>query len=107
YYDAVRKMRLVAPEYGADNKTAADASVYDTPVAAFGATRQAPLDLLFYTGKQFPRSYRGGAFIVFHGTNGPKIPGGHGGYRIAFMPLDRNGDAGAPVTFADGFAGPT
>jgi glucose/arabinose dehydrogenase len=107
YYDSVRKTRLTGPEYGGDNHTAADASVYDTPVAAFAPKREAPVDLVFYSGTQFPRSYRGGAFIAMHGTNGPKIPGGHGGYRVAFMPLDRNGDAGVPVTFADGFAGPS
>lgn len=107
YYDAVRRMRLTGPEYGGDNKTPADASIYDTPVAAFAPKREAPVDLVFYDGKQFPRQYRGGAFIAMHGANGPRISGGHGGYRVAFVPLDRNGDAGQPVTFADGFAGPT
>jgi glucose/arabinose dehydrogenase len=107
YYDAVRKMRLTGPEYGGDNKTPADASVYDTPVVAFAPKRVAPLDLVFDNGTQFPRKYRGGAFIAMHGTNGPKIPGGHGGYDVVFVQIDRNGDAKAPEVFADGFAGPT
>jgi glucose/arabinose dehydrogenase len=107
YYDAVRKMRLTGPEYGGDNKTPADASVYDTPVAAFAPKRAAPLDLVFYNSAKFPAKYRGGAFIAMHGTNGPKIPGGHGGYDIMFVQIDRNGDAKAPEVFADGFAGPS
>jgi glucose/arabinose dehydrogenase len=107
YYDAVRKIRLIGPEYGGDNKTGADGSVYDAPAVAFAPKREAPLDLVFYNGRQFPRSYRGGAFIAMHGVNGPKISGGRGGYRVVFVSLDRNGKVGAPVTFADGFAGPT
>ncbi len=107
YYDAVRHMRLTGPEYGGDNKTAADASIYDTPVVAFAPKREAPLDLVFYNASQFPAKYRGGAFIAMHGTNGPQIPGGHGGYNVVFVKIDRNGDASAPEVFADGFAGPT
>jgi len=107
YYDEVRHMRLTGPEYGGDNKTAADASVYDTPVVGFAPKRVAPLDLVFYNASQFPAKYRGGAFIATHGTNGPKIPGGHGGYNVIFVKIDRNGDASAPEVFADGFAGPT
>ena len=107
YWDAVRKVRLTGPEYGGDNKTAADASIYDTPVAGFAPKRVAPLDLVIYNGTQFPRQYRGGAFIATHGTNGPQIPGGHGGYNVIFVAIDRNGDTKAPVVFADGFAGPT
>jgi len=107
YYDAVRHMRLTGPEYGGDNKTVADASMYDTPVVAFAPKRVAPLDLIFYNASQFPAKYRGGAFIAMHGTNGPQIPGGHGGYNVVFVGIDRNGDAKAPEVFADGFAGPT
>ncbi|HWY63102.1 MAG TPA: PQQ-dependent sugar dehydrogenase [Rhizomicrobium sp.] len=107
YYDAVRKMRLTGPEYGGDNKTPADASVYDTPVAAFAPKRVAPLEVVFNNGTQFPRKYRGGAFIATHGTNGPQIPGGHGGYSVIFVGIDRNGDVKVPEVFADGFAGPT
>ena len=107
YYDAVRHVRLTGPEYGGDNKTPADASIYDTPVVAFAPKRVAPLDLVFYNGTKFPAKYRGGAFIANHGTNGPQIPGGHGGYNVMFVQIDRNGDAKAPEVFADGFAGPS
>src|SRR5207302_103327 len=83
-----------------DNKTAADASVYDTPVLSFAPKRVAPLDLVFYNAAQFPGKYRGGAFIAMHGTNGPQIPGGHGGYNVVFVQIDRNGDVKAPEVFA-------
>ena len=56
------------------------------------------MDLLFYSGSTFPRSYRGGAFIVLHGTQNKY------GYNVVFVPFDRNGKSGAPTVFADGFA---
>jgi glucose/arabinose dehydrogenase len=28
----------------------------------------APVDVMFYEGKQFPAKYQGGAFIAFHGS---------------------------------------
>jgi len=98
YYDGVRNVRLVSPEYGGDGKTPAAAGTYSTPVLTFHSRRAAPLDLLFYSGSTFPASYRGGAFIVLHGT------GNKSGYNIVFVPFDRNGKAGAPTVFADGFA---
>ena len=57
YYDGVKKVRLVSPEYGGDGKTAAPAGQYDTPVATFQSARAVPLDMVFYTGKAFPASY--------------------------------------------------
>lgn len=99
YYDGAKKVRLVAPEYGGDGKTPAPAGTYSTPVLTFQGRRAAPLDLVFYTGKQFPTSYRNGAFIVLHGT------GNKSGYDVVFVPFNNNGKAGAPVVFADGFAG--
>ncbi len=105
YYDGVRKIRLVAPEYGGDNKSAAPAGQYATPVATFQSTRSSPLDLAFYTGKAFPPAYRGGAFITRHGSAGPKP--NNKGYDVVFIPFDKNGVAGAEQEFATGFAGPT
>ena len=105
YYDGVRNVRLVAPEYGGDGKTVASGS-YSTPVVTFQSGRAAPLDLVFYTGDTFPAVYRGGAFIVLHGGGGAQLPGGHNGYDVVFVPFDRSGKAGATMIFADGFAGP-
>jgi glucose/arabinose dehydrogenase len=106
YYDGARKIRLTAPEYGGDGKTIVQTGVYDTPVLAFPG-HSAPLDMVFYTGDQFPTAYRGGAFVAMHGGEGPATPGGHNGYDIVFVPFARPGRPGSPVVFADGFAGPT
>ncbi len=105
YYDGVRKVRLVAPEYGGDNKTVAPAGQYDAPVATFQSSRVSPLDMAFYTGKAFPASYRGGAFITRHGASAPR-PNGQSGYDVVFIPFDKNGVAGPAQEFAGNFAGP-
>jgi glucose/arabinose dehydrogenase len=106
YWDGVRKIRLTAPEYGGDGKTAVTDGKYAAPVAAFAPLRPAALDMAFYGGTQFPRLYRGGAFIAMHGggADGGILPGGHGGYNVMFVPFTGN-KAGAPTVFADGFAG--
>ena len=65
----------------------------------FQSRRAAPLDLLFYSGRSFPATYRNGAFIVLHGT------GNKSGYNVVFVPFDKNGKADVPQVFADGFAG--
>ena len=98
YYDGARKLRLVSPEYGGDGKKLAPSGLYSTPVVTFYSRRAAPLDLLFYSGTTFPATYRGGAFIVLHGT------GNVTGYNVVFVPFDRKGKAGEPTVFADGFA---
>jgi glucose/arabinose dehydrogenase len=60
YYDGVRKLRLISPEYGGDGKTSPVDGNYATPVAAFFKHRRpAVLDLAFYSGKQFLSMYRG------------------------------------------------
>jgi glucose/arabinose dehydrogenase len=105
YYDGVRNIRLVAPEYGGDNKTAAQGDLYSRPAALLPG-HSSPLDMVFYNGTQFPRLYRGGAFVAFHGGQGPDNAKGHNGYNITFLPFDRRGKAGTPQLFADGFAGP-
>ena len=98
YYDGVRKVRLVAPEYGGDGKTAAQTGLYSTPVLTFQSPRAAPVDLVFYSGDKFPAAYRGGAFVVLHGTRSKN------GYDVVFLPINKNGKAGSPAVFADGFA---
>ncbi|HYL37098.1 MAG TPA: PQQ-dependent sugar dehydrogenase [Bryobacteraceae bacterium] len=98
YYDGVRNVRLTAPEYGGDGKTAAQAGVYSTPVLTFQAPRAAPVDLVFYSGDKFPESYHGGAFVVLHGTRNKN------GYDVVFVPFSKDGKTGSPTVFADGFA---
>jgi glucose/arabinose dehydrogenase len=98
YYDGERNLRLISPEYGGDGKKLAPSGIYSDPVLTFHDRRAAPLDLLFYSGKSFPPSYRGGAFVVLHGT------GNTTGYNVVFVPFDHHGKAGPPTVFADGFA---
>jgi glucose/arabinose dehydrogenase len=105
YFDNARGRRLQAPEYGEGVKEAPDKK-YATPVLRLPA-HAAPLDLLFYQGRQFPARYRGGAFLALHGAVGPDAPEGRNGYSVMFAPFARNGRAGKPTVFADGFAGPT
>jgi len=97
YYDGVRKMRLIAPEYGGDAKTSPKDHTYSTPVLTFQSRRPAPVDLMFYTGNRFPAAYRNGAFVALHGT------ANRTGYNVSFVPFN-NGTPGTPVVFADGFA---
>jgi glucose/arabinose dehydrogenase len=98
YFDGAKNVRLISPEYGGDGKQTAPAGQYSTPALTFHSRRAAPVDLLFYAGTAFPRPYRGGAFIVLHGTQNKF------GYNVVFVPFDRTGKAGSPTVFADGFA---
>lgn len=54
---------VLDPEFGA-GKVCTD---YTPPAAKLGA-HVAPLGMRFYTGSQFPQSWRGGAFIALHGS---------------------------------------
>ncbi|HKX65359.1 MAG TPA: PQQ-dependent sugar dehydrogenase [Rhizomicrobium sp.] len=106
YWDANRKIRLTAPEYGGDGKTPVTDSKYAKPVAVFFPLRPATLDMTFYNGTKFPAKYRNGAFLAMHGGNDPEpVAGGRNGYNVMFVPFS-GGRAGKPVAFAEGFAGP-
>jgi glucose/arabinose dehydrogenase len=60
----------------------------------------APLEFAFYTGKQFPEQYRGGAFVAEHGSWNRAS---RAGYQVAFVGF-QNGKASAdPVPFLTGF----
>jgi len=103
YYDHIRKVKLLAPEYGG-NKTAtgrcADAK---GPIMAFPG-HTAPNDLLFYTGDMFPAKYKDGAFIAFHGSWN-RAPLEQEGYYVCFVPFRNGLPSGDYEIFADGFAG--
>jgi glucose/arabinose dehydrogenase len=59
----------------------------------------APLQFAFYTGKQFPESYRGGAFIAEHGSwNRAR----RSGYQIAFVAFKDGKPSADPVPFMTG-----
>lgn len=60
----------------------------------------AVLDFIFYTGKQFPKEYQGGAFLAYHGSwNRSKRLG----YMVAFVPFKDGKPAGQPRDFLTGF----
>lgn len=104
YYDQRKGQRMVAPEYGGDGKTVDKSGQYENPIAAFPG-HWGPNDLIFYTGKQFPKTYQGGAFVAFVG-GWNRAPYPQEGYQVAFVPFDKQGlPTGAAVTFVDNFAG--
>lgn len=99
YYDQFQKKKILAPEYGGNGKIAGDKKFQD-PVVAFPA-HLAPNDLLFYTGNMFPKRYKNGAFIVFHGQS-PQLKKG---YLVAFVPFQNGKPSGDWEIFADNFTG--
>ncbi|KQU26330.1 sorbosone dehydrogenase [Methylobacterium sp. Leaf94] len=60
----------------------------------------ADLGMTFYNGRQFPDSYKGGIFTAEHGSWNRTQPLGA---RIMFVPIDKEGKAGAPKPFAEGW----
>jgi glucose/arabinose dehydrogenase len=62
------------------------------PDVSLGA-HSAVIDWEFYTGKQFPAAYRGGAFFAFHGSSNREK---RTGYSVVFMPF-KNGKPAGPV----------
>jgi glucose/arabinose dehydrogenase len=110
YFDAVFQHRKVlAPEYGGDGEKVQgpqgiDCASYNQPLVTFGA-HWAPNGMHFYDGKQFPRHYRNGAFVAFHGGF-DRAPLPNEGFKVMFVPMDKAGRrVGAAEVFADNFAG--
>jgi glucose/arabinose dehydrogenase len=60
----------------------------------------ADLGMMFYTGRQFPRKYRGGIFSAQHGSWNRTNPVGA---RVMFTPVLEDGSAGETVAFAEGW----
>jgi glucose/arabinose dehydrogenase len=103
YFDHIQGKRLVGPEYGGDGHIEAEEGLYREPIATFPG-HWAPNDLMFYTGRQLPAHFRGGAFIVFHGSWN-RAPEPQDGYKIVFVPFDGAMPSGDWEVFADGFKG--
>ena len=59
----------------------------------------APIQFAFYTGKQFPESYRGGAFVAEHGSWNRSI---RAGYQVAFVAFKDGKPFADPVPFLTG-----
>lgn len=103
YFDLTLNKLVLAPEYGGDGKSIGLCAEKREPVAVFPA-HWAPNDLLIYQGQQFPKPYRDGAFIAFHGSWN-RTPFPQGGYNVVFQPLADDKPSGKFIIFADGFAG--
>lgn len=60
----------------------------------------AVLDVLFYTGNQFPKEYQGGAFLAFHGSwnRAQRV-----GYSVNFIPFKNGKPEEGPRNFLTGF----
>ena len=106
YWSNDSNARVLAPEYGGDGEQVGERCAgKKAPVAVFPG-HWAPMDVLFYTGSQFPERYRNGAFIAFHGSWN-RAPRPQAGYNVVFQPLDGESPDGRYEVFADGFAGET
>ena len=109
FNDITEHRKVLAPEYGGDGTLTSgsqgiNCSSYYQPLATFGA-HWAPNGLHFYSGKQFPQRYRGGAFVAFHGGF-DRAPLPNEGFNVMFVPMGANGSpSGSAEIFADGFAG--
>jgi glucose/arabinose dehydrogenase len=103
FFDYLQKKLVLNPEYGGDGHEVGRCAQFTSPIAAFPA-HWAPVDLMFYSGRQFPKKYQGGAFIAFHGSwNRAPMP--QDGYNVTFQPFVNGKPTGAFEVFATGFAG--
>lgn len=60
----------------------------------------APMGMTFYTGAQFPRRYRNGAFVALHGSiNRLDLVG----YSVVWIPFEDGRPSGPPQDFLTGF----
>jgi glucose/arabinose dehydrogenase/mono/diheme cytochrome c family protein len=103
YFDPFVSKLILAPEYGGDGKKAGVCATKTAPVAAFPA-HWGPNGMARYDRTQFPKRYREGVFIAFHGS-WDRAPYAQGGYNVVFQPLSGERASGQCEIFADGFAG--
>ena len=105
YHDASLDEKVLAPEYGGDGEEVGRCEAVMEPDAIYPA-HWAPLSIHFYRGDMFPRDYRGGAFIAFHGNRfDPEADRDLPGYSVEFQPFDGARPDGEFRRFADDFAG--
>jgi len=103
YFDWKKRTKFLNPEYGGTGDTMGRCKGVDYPLMGFPG-HWAPNALEFYQGDQFPVSYKGGAFIAFHGSWN-RAPFPQQGYRVVFVPFSGNEPISGYQSFATGFAG--
>jgi glucose/arabinose dehydrogenase len=103
YYDPRQRKHVLAPEYDGDGGKAQGVCAQKKQPALSFPAHWAPNGMAFYSGSTFPAKYRGGAFVVFHGSHdrAPK----QAGFLVAFVPFETAKPAGRYEEFATGFAG--
>ena len=84
------------PEVGSEGK---EASFYTAPEAKLGA-HTAPLGLRFYTGDQFPASYKNQLFIAKHGSWNRSTKSG---YEVVLARLDAMGKVSSQEIMVSGW----
>jgi glucose/arabinose dehydrogenase len=84
------------PEVGSEGK---EASFYTAPEAKLGA-HTAPLGLRFYTGDQFPASYKNQLFIAKHGSWNRSTKSG---YEVVLARMDSTGTVTNQEIFVTGW----
>lgn len=101
YFDQLKGVKVLGPEYGGDGEVVGRCAEYDPPLIGFPG-HFAPNGLMFYRGDQFPKHYRNGAFIAFHGST-IRNPYPQGGYFVGFVPFENGKPSGDWEVFANGF----
>jgi glucose/arabinose dehydrogenase/mono/diheme cytochrome c family protein len=101
YYDPFLSKLVLAPEYGGDGVRQGRCADKIGPIAVFPA-HWAPNDMVLYQAGLFPRRYRNGALIAFHGSWN-RAPYSQGGYNVVFQALEGEKAVGGCEIFATGF----
>jgi glucose/arabinose dehydrogenase len=87
------------PQPGFANRAPDKVKASRVPDLLFEAHSSA-MDLVFYTGEQFPAQYRGGAFVTLKGSWNRSEPTG---YKVVFVPFQDGRPQGSYENFAVGF----
>ena len=85
------------PRHEGSNQEWIEKSLY--PDVLLGA-HVAVMDILFYTGNQFPERYQGGLFLAFHGSSNRAR---RVGYEVAFIPFESGRPSSGPQNFLTGW----
>ncbi len=101
YYDQFQKKKILSPEYGGNREITGRCEDKIDPIMAFPG-HVAPNDLIFYHADQFPKKYRQGAFVAFHGSWN-RSPEPQEGYYVVFVPFEGAYPSGDWEVFADNF----